>query len=508
MNKGRTLHRSTLCSFAAAAFFSFFPPKGVPADGPSTGSAPAESPSAEKLKKYIAELLKVSPRDADGFYQLGKWCEGQGLPDKAALAYEQAIRIDPDHALARAALGYRPLGTDWTKGAPIPIKPASTESPGDPPTASSESSRVPSPSGPASPGGASKGPAAAAGKAGGTEKDSGAKAKEGEPKPEGIKLDELYLKKRWAQDALGKLDLKFTMYEDEDFLVHSTCEANSGDLRKLTAVLKNIKKLVVNLVGRPKGPIWPGKAHFIYMRDSTQCMRFSEAIDNQRFPEEDGYYTASDPESGDHTVLSGKPPEKALGFLLGFTALEHMGNSDRYVGWWLREGVAGLVAGSTDQGKTEKVIDQAFRRAGAEIEANFEGVTIFKLLETENYKKNTGELNQCLAMTLVYFLYNLGGSKLQKLVEDLKSAEAPAKTEPQDKLFFSQYARYQENAINSNFHEKLEKLNEKWKNFVLAKASELSSKTDQKTKTGKKEKTGGGKTNTKDESKKTEKKTN
>src|SRR6185503_3382033 len=66
------------------------------------------------------ELSKVSPRDADGFYRLGRWCEEQGLADKAQKAYERAIRIDPDHAQARAALKYRPQGSGWTQGGAKP----------------------------------------------------------------------------------------------------------------------------------------------------------------------------------------------------------------------------------------------------------------------------------------------------------------------------------------------------------------------------------------------------
>jgi hypothetical protein len=237
-------------------------------------------------------------------------------------------------------------------------------------------------------------------------------------------------------------------------------------------------------------------------------MRFSEAVDGQRFPEEEGYYigqaSAGDLNLGDHIVFSGKPPEKNLGFFLGSIALDRMGNSDRYVGNWLRYGLAGMVAGSTEEGKKDKVVDQAFRRTYAELEANYEGVSIFKVLESESESsKKNGELFQAESLTLVAYLYKLGPSKLQKLIEDLKSSEAPPKPEGEDKLFLSQYARFQESSLVSNFHEKIEKLNENWKLYVKAQADTLektgkpdpkknTKKTDQK----KNEKNTGGNRNT------------
>jgi tetratricopeptide (TPR) repeat protein len=453
------------------------------ADGPPAASSAGDAPAAAtKLKTYIEKLTAVSPRDAEGYYQLGQWCEKEGMHEQAVRAFEQAIRIDPDHPAARAALGYRPLGTDWTKGAPAVKKPAATES-------TAEGDAAPA----AGPKSASAGASSGAAKASApreTGGEKGADAKAAAAKAE----DQVQAKKKWAQEMMAKLELKATVSEDEDFLIHSTTDSGSPRLKELNTALKQIKKLVTNLTGRPRGgPMWPGKLHFIYMRASTECMRFSETVDGQRFPEEDGYYSAAtvvgDAQLGEHTVFSGKPPEKALGFILGYAALDHMGNSDRYVGNWLREGLAALVAGSTDEGKKDKLIDQSFKRTAAEIEANFEGVSIFKLLESESStSKKNGELNQAMELTLVAFLYSLGPSKIQKLIEDLKSNDAPPPPAGTDKLFLSQYARFQENSMTTAFHEKLEKLGERWKAYVVAQAATLEKtdkpeKPDPKTKT-------------------------
>jgi tetratricopeptide (TPR) repeat protein len=465
------------------AFLGVFSVAGL-VGGPLSGGAPAEptpAASTAKMKDYVDRLAATSPRDPEGFFKLGEWCEKEGLHEQAVRAFEQAIRIDPDHPQARAALGFRQLGTDWTKGSPAAAKPAAAEPAGEEASAPEKAPKA-----------AASTPSSAASKVAPPAREtSGEKV---DPKAVASKVEELLLaKKKWAAEALGKLELKPTVYEDEDFLIHTTCESGSPKLKDAAAALKQIKKLVTTFAGRPKGPIWPGKAHVIYMRASTECMRFSEAVDGQRFPEEEGYYigqaTAGNLNLGDHVVFSGKPPEKNLAFFLGSIALDRMGNSDRYVGDWLRFGLAGMVAGSTEEGKKDKVVDQAFRRTAAELEANYEGVSIFKVLESESSSsKKNGELFQAEALTLVAYFYKLGPAKLQKLIEDLKSSEAPPRPEGEDKLFLSQYARFQENAIVSNFHEKIEKLNENWKLYVKAQADTLekSSKTETKTKNQKK----------------------
>src|SRR5258705_8439276 len=101
------------------------PPGGADAPPPAGGAAGGAA--SQKLAEYVQRLRQLSPRDADAFYELGRWCESQGLKDKATKAFEKAIRIDADHPLAREALGYRPDGTGWTLG-----KPSSGRTDGDP----------------------------------------------------------------------------------------------------------------------------------------------------------------------------------------------------------------------------------------------------------------------------------------------------------------------------------------------------------------------------------------
>jgi len=450
------LERSA-ASFAAAALIALFLPLSA-----LTPDGPGEAGSSPLIAEYVKRLGGISPRDAEGFYQLGRWCKESGLAQKAVLMYERAIRIDPDHPGARSALGYRPYGLGWTKTARAPLSgalagEASTSSPpagGESPAGSGGKGPLPGPSDPGTP--------KAEKKAGPGPQEAGAEA---------VKVEEtVAAKKRWAEESAAKLELKLALVEDEDFLIHTTYDGGSSKLKALSSALKGLKRVVLGMVGRSRGPIWPGKLHFIYMRASTECMRFAEAIDGMRFPEEDGYYTAGDPGRGYHTVFSAIP-EKALAALMGYTALERMGNSNRYVGRWLREGVGGLVAASTEEGKRERCVEQAFHRTALEIKGSPDGISLFKLLETQEVKPNAAELFEAQALTLVVFLREPGAQKLQKLIEELKSPEAPAPPAGYDKLFMSKYTAYQERALSAIYRDKLEKMNDKWKAYVLEKAA-------------------------------------
>ena len=58
------------------------------------------------LDEYDARRAQLKPNDAQTRFDLGRWCEENGLPRRAKLAYQQAVRFDPEHAAARQALGY------------------------------------------------------------------------------------------------------------------------------------------------------------------------------------------------------------------------------------------------------------------------------------------------------------------------------------------------------------------------------------------------------------------
>lgn len=429
--------------------------------GSISAGALAQAVSRDKTAEYVKRLSEVSPRDADGFYRVGQWCEQEGLNSQAIGAYERAIRIDPDHQPARAALGYTALGTGWVKGKPRSLQSGEGASDDSP---SKESPQAGADSGTSNPSGDTV-----------TRPEIVPKPEESNPEAEAARVEQVIAaKKKWAKEAGDKLGWTFSLHEDDDFLIHTTFPSSKA--RELASWLRKLKSLVLAYAGRVQGPIWPTKLQFFYLRATTECMQFSEGIDGKRFPEGAGFYIQNDPERGYHIVFC-ELPEKDLAFFMGWSALERMGNSNRFVGWWIRDGIGGLAAGNTIEGRKEKYLEQAFNVAGAEIKSNPEGTSVFNILGTKGYGASSQELNRSQAITLVAYLFQMSRSKFQKVVADLKSSSAPVVPKDEDKFFFSQYTAFQEKSITTNYRQKLEKIDQGWKEFVLKKAAEIDQNT-------------------------------
>lgn len=67
----------------------------------------------DALKTYEARKAKLSSSDAEGFYELGRWCQQQELAEQALACFQQVVKIAPDHADARALLGHHKLDGKW-----------------------------------------------------------------------------------------------------------------------------------------------------------------------------------------------------------------------------------------------------------------------------------------------------------------------------------------------------------------------------------------------------------
>ncbi|MEK7269772.1 MAG: hypothetical protein AAB215_02390 [Planctomycetota bacterium] len=65
------------------------------------------------VREQLEARRKDLPNTADAHASLGKWCEGKRLPAEAKREYEAAVKIDPDHAAARAALGHEKIHGVW-----------------------------------------------------------------------------------------------------------------------------------------------------------------------------------------------------------------------------------------------------------------------------------------------------------------------------------------------------------------------------------------------------------
>lgn len=65
---------------------------------------------------YEQRLGTVGKNDTQGHYALGLWCLQNGLNRQATAAFQRVIDLNPEHAEARAALGYQRVGNAWIKG--------------------------------------------------------------------------------------------------------------------------------------------------------------------------------------------------------------------------------------------------------------------------------------------------------------------------------------------------------------------------------------------------------
>lgn len=106
---GRALAAAlALAAAAGASAADEAPPAGTPA----AGAACAAATPATLQEDYLARSLAArTPQDR---YALGLWCRGKDLHPEAAAQFREAVRLDPDMAAAREALGERKVDGRWT----------------------------------------------------------------------------------------------------------------------------------------------------------------------------------------------------------------------------------------------------------------------------------------------------------------------------------------------------------------------------------------------------------
>lgn len=86
-------------------------------DGGLTLSLPSAQVSrvvvrSDVQKQYDAEVA-AAQNSAEGHWQLAEWCKEQGLVSERKAHLQKVIEIDPDHAQARAALGFGRVRDKW-----------------------------------------------------------------------------------------------------------------------------------------------------------------------------------------------------------------------------------------------------------------------------------------------------------------------------------------------------------------------------------------------------------
>jgi hypothetical protein len=73
----------------------------------------------EQYAAKAAELDAAAKPDAEARHRLGLWCETKGLKDEARAEQEKAVKLDPEHAGARRALGFVKVDGAWRSEAEV-----------------------------------------------------------------------------------------------------------------------------------------------------------------------------------------------------------------------------------------------------------------------------------------------------------------------------------------------------------------------------------------------------
>lgn len=465
---------------------------------PSSGAAAAEPPAKAE---YYERLAKLHPRDATAHVELAGWCEKAGLAQEAAELYRRAIEIDSDCEAARQALGYRRWGLAWVKPEDLKKPRRQPLPPGVPGGASAEKPAAGGPSGPR------EAPAAATGEAPGAKPEPpapsppgpppGAGTTEGTPQPEARKLEparpaskqaaeasrreaaqatqaELEKKRAWAAEAARKASVSFATEEDDDFLIHTTLPRSSAELREFKANLRAVKKTLTAVLALRAGTrIWPAKIQFVLLRSAPEFERFAELADGIPAPRNpEGAYTKDD-----HTVVL-RPDTPLVPRLLGTTALQRLDGSDRHVGWWLVEGLGEWLYAQSAAGTAQGFLKDEYLRAAEILKAEGSRLRIFDLIDSAENLGRDAVRNRTLAFTLFDFLVQLRARGVAELVSALKSEKAPAPpaSKEESAAFFASYTSFQETAFVAAFRKPVAEIEERWKQYVLARAEGFRAK--------------------------------
>ncbi len=472
--------------------------------------APAGISSAADAKaEYIGRVSALPPRSADAHVELAEWCKQNGLEAQATQLLEKALSIDSDCEKARSALGYKRHGITWVKAGD---KPPSFVRPTIKPASSSGEPTQPSPTAPAASGAKESTPtpepatateSAGAGAKSSPETSTPEGTSTPEPtaktvprpgpsgpaapaatKPQDTFAAEVEKKKAWAKSAAEKLQTTFNVYEDADFLVHSTLPTKAKEMSTLQLNLRLLKKTLAPIIGATGSTkIWPDKLQLVLLKSEPEYERFANLID--------GMASAKNPEGayvrGDHAVLH-NPETEALPRFMGETALRRLGGSDRWVAWWLTEGIGELLFTQSPAGQKKEHYQNSMKYAGDVLKAEGETIKIYNLLDTADYKTKDSTRNRALALSLVDFLVRKNRSGFQDLIRQLKSESAPAPpaagidSKEEFSAFHLSYISFQEKTLESAFHMSISALQERWKAQTIQTADTLRAQESNKAK--------------------------
>lgn len=411
------------------------------------------------LGTYYEKLAQISPRDATGFFQLATWCESRGLTEQARQLWGRVLKIDPDHAAARAKLGYERYGLEWRRAGETP-----------PPGSEPDRERVSGTGGRVNAGGPPEQKPLSTGQAGETTAEGEAGTVEAPPS-----YEELVAKKlAWARECASELSIEFNTHDDRDFILHTTYDMGFRGVRQLLLQLKQVRALVQKLLGaRSSTLIWPEKIQLFYLRE-IECVQFAEKILGRRFEGPDGWEAIND-----HTLLLYEIDDQDLARAAGRASLEGLGGSPQWVNWWLRDGVAELAAAQTESGKKDQLYATHFDRALKLQEKSPDALILLDVLESPAPDRRNREQSLAIAATLVDFLAS-NRRRFAAFVDDLKEFGGKLAPEDEDssefRNFFIEYIGRQEEALQDNYRVDAERLESAWREYTRKVARALEAR--------------------------------
>jgi len=317
-------------------------------------AADVQSIEAEKDPRadFARRASALGPRDAKGWYELGTWAREQRLDAEAAQCFERVIRIDPDHAGARAALGYRRWGSGWRKAEEIEkVRKDLPESPPVPvPKPVPEQKSPPSPVPVPKPVPEQKSPPTTPSP--GVEKipPPEAPAARGQARLEGI-----------ARKIEEKIQVQFRHEKFGDILFHTTADPNSRQVQETVGSVIETHNLILRCLGAKAKDVWPdGLLPVYHFQGRLQFFKFADLWDGRKQDTQlNSYFDAKAP----HIALYGTP-DAALVRALAEGMIEFRAGERVEAIGWLKLGLGEWISIARDSADGTRRRTEAYRTVG------------------------------------------------------------------------------------------------------------------------------------------------
>ncbi|MBN1417260.1 MAG: hypothetical protein JXP34_00700 [Planctomycetes bacterium] len=395
--------------------------------------------------EYVRRAAALGPRDAKGWYELGTWAQDQRLEAEATHCFEQVIRIDPDHAEARAALGYRRWGPGWRKAEEIEkarkdLPETVPPPPPSPPTPGSEPGPEPSPEAtPGVPAPADPGPGSTSPPQPGLEKETPP-----EPAAPGGEAGLGAI----ARKIEEKIQVQFRDGRFGDLLFHTTADPNSRAVQATVGSLLETHNLILRCMGAKARDVWAeGLLPVYHFQGRLQFFKFADLWDGRKpGPQLSSYFDAKGP----HIALFGTPDAALIRSLTEGMLEFRKGERVEAIGW-LKLGLGEWISIAQDSADGTRRRTDAYRAAGKLLAAHDRNADVLLWLEDVGLPSGAGWARP-MAFTMVDLLATPPApgrpERLSAFIARMR--EAPPLRTPGIQGFdpaFEKYLEYQRDAL-------------------------------------------------------------